>query len=129
MNEEAEQVTDTQSMKKPVARGRPISSESKLGRILNERQLRAYAVCAAAGINPRTFTEYCAARMEFTDKDLLSLCRVLEVEPWQLIEDDTTQHREYVDPLTDSEQTLPARNTKSIEDLKRQHRQMMRDRQ
>lgn len=106
------------------SKGRPVCQETRLGRRINELDMRLYEVSGKANINPRLMTEYCAGRKAISDHHLLALCRVLKVEPWQILEDDPEEDANYTDPLTDSAQTVPTPSTglKTVDDLKREHR-------
>lgn len=108
-----------ESLKNIAGRGRPISQETKLGRMMFRRGLRAYYIAARAGFSSRIMTEYCAGRRTIEQTHLLALCRVLEVEPHEISED---IDEDYVEELQDAEHTLPSHTTKTVKDLQREHR-------
>lgn len=62
-------------------KGRPHSTETKLGLLLQRREIRVYAFAAQVGVSPRMLTEYLAGRRQIRDKHLSEMCRVLGVEP------------------------------------------------
>lgn len=106
---------------KQSGRGRPISRETKLGRLLSDRELRSYSVAASAGISPRYLTEYCAGRRAFTQDHVLSLCRVLGVTPDMILEDVEDDYEDEVTQLTDADtSTGGLHQTRTVEDLQRQ---------
>lgn len=104
-------------------RGRPVSRETKVGRLISDRQLRVYAIAANANISPRVMSEYCAGRRSFSQHHLLALCRVLEVTPDQILEDEDLEgYEDEVTELTDAESSTGGiHTTKSITDLQREH--------
>lgn len=109
-------------MSNPRPRGRPISQETKLGRAITRQGLRSYAVAGGAGFSPRLLTEYVSGRMPIPDHHLLALCRVLNMEPWQLKEDEQEEETTE-EQLLDSARTVPMpKNLRTVEDLKRAHR-------
>lgn len=111
----------SESLKNIAGRGRPISQETKLGRMMFRRGLRAYYIAARAGFSSRVMTEYCAGRRPMNQEHLLALCRVLECEPYEIL-DDVEEGDDYMEPLHDAEQTLPSHQTKTVKDLQREHR-------
>lgn len=71
-------------------------------------------------------TEYCAGRKQFTQIHLLSLCRVLEVTPDQILEDVDEGYTDEVTDLTDSTtSTGGIHKTKTIKDLQRDQEQRL----
>lgn len=106
-------------------RGRPINRESKFGRLLSDRQLRAYSVAANANIAPRILTEYCGGRRKFTQVHLLTLCRLLDVTPDMILEDEDlvipdSNYQDSETELTDSDTSVGGiDHTSRIEDIKR----------
>jgi len=48
----------------------------------------AYAIGAAARVNPRYLTEYMASRKRIPSDHMVRLCRVLNCEPEDLMEDE-----------------------------------------
>lgn len=108
-------------LEKPNQRGRPISRETKLGRLISDRGYRAYSIAANANISPRILTEYCGGRRTFTQQHILSLCRVLSVTPDQILEDVDDEYEDEVTELTSTDtSTGGIHSTKSVKDLQRE---------
>lgn len=61
--------------------------DSKLRTAIAASGWPAYAVGAASRINPRTLTEYMARRKRIPRDHLVRLCRVLDCEPEDLLDD------------------------------------------
>lgn len=115
-------------------RGRPVSRESKLGRLLSAKGLKSYEVGGLASISSRMMTEYCARRKQYSQRHLLALCRVLNVTPDQILEDEDLEQYDYTATTpdsTDREAELSSsetsvgglHQTKTIQDLQREQAQ------
>lgn len=104
-------------------RGRPISRETKLGRLMSDRHIKSYTVAGLTGISPRILSEYCAGRREMPQHHLLALCRVLETTPDLILEDEIIEddyedeETQLIDPSTS---TGGIHKTKTVEDLRRE---------
>lgn len=110
-------------LEQTTKRGRPVSKDTKLGRLISERNLNASRVAVFANITPRYMTEYMAGRKQFRPQDILALCRVLQVNPDAIIEDIDDEYEDEVTQLTDSNTSVGGiHTTKTVEDLQRQRR-------
>lgn len=111
------------SIKKQTGRGRPNSRETKLGRLLSDRDLNVSSVGVFANVSPRYMTEYCAGRKELTQVHILSLCRVLDVTPDMIMEDVEDEYQDEITELTDSSTSIGGlRKTKTVKDLQREQK-------
>lgn len=111
-------------------RGRPINNDTKLGRLIVKQGLRSYVVAGEANISPRLLTEYCAGRREMTQQHILSLCRVLRCNPWDIIEDVDDEYQDEVTTLTDpAKSTGGISGTRTVEDLQRMQNARLSPRQ
>lgn len=61
--------------------GRPYPKHTKLGGLMDERQLGVQTLASRTGISPRTFTEYLAGRARIVPHHLAILCEELDVDP------------------------------------------------
>lgn len=111
-------------------RGRPINPDTKLGRLINRQARRSYVVAGEAGISPRLLTEYCAGRREMTQQHILSLCRVLDCNPWDILEDVDPDYEDEITNLTDSTKSAGGiGGTRTVEDLQKMQNARLTPRQ
>lgn len=94
-----------------MPRGRPICTDTKLGRIIVARNLNAYDVSTAGGFSSRTMTEYLAGRRIIRTEHLVRICRFLNVEPEDIVEEALKEN------LTNSHGKPRDPNIKSVRDL------------
>lgn len=67
-------------------RGKPIRNTTRLARMVNGCDLRAYQVAGKAGIPQRLLTEYLAGRKVIKPEHCEALCRVLDCKPEDIVE-------------------------------------------
>lgn len=77
---------------KRTGRGRPVNRTTKLGRLIDERNLKAYEVSARSGVYARALTEYTNGRRVITEDHAWALARVLDCHPRDIIEDGLTEN-------------------------------------
>lgn len=66
-------------------RGRKLP-DTRLGRVIVAKGLRAYTVAGRAAIAPRTISDYTAAKKPIPPEHLTRLCAVLECDPEDITE-------------------------------------------
>lgn len=71
-----------------AGRGRPAGMDSKLGRLVREREILAYRVATECGFSARIMTEYCAGRRIIRPHHLEALANFFGVDKQDLVEDD-----------------------------------------
>src|SRR5258708_5621428 len=69
-----------------MSKGRPIRHDSKLGRMMLQRQLRSYEFAAFCGFSPIILTEYLAIRSMICNEDLMRFVELLGCKAEDLIE-------------------------------------------
>lgn len=74
-----------------LARGRPVSQVTKLGRLITARDEDAYKVAAACGFANRTLTEYLAGRRYIRANHAHALAEYFQVEVSDIVDEDITE--------------------------------------
>lgn len=73
---------------RPLGKGRPYPTHTKLGKLMAYFGLRSYDVTARVGLAPRTLTEYLAGRKAISRKHMAGFCELFGCTPAELTEDD-----------------------------------------
>lgn len=71
---------------KREGRGRPVNRTTRLGRMIDDRNMKAYEVSAKSGVYSRCLTEYTNGRRVITPPHAEALARVLNCKPEDIIE-------------------------------------------
>lgn len=66
--------------------GRPLRTDTKLGALIVQRNLKAYEVSSMAGIAPRMLSEYTAGRRDISAHHIIALSRALDVDPERILQ-------------------------------------------
>lgn len=72
-------------------RGRYVSLDTRLGRMIHDRNMKAYLVAAKAEVYPRLMTEYTNGRRVILPEHAERLAKVLNCKPEDIIEPNLTQ--------------------------------------
>lgn len=72
-------------------KGRYVCLDTRLGRMIHSRNIKAYAVSAKSGVYSRLLTEYTNGRRVITPEHAEALASVLECKPEDIIEPNLTQ--------------------------------------
>lgn len=74
-----------------MARGRPPSDATKLGRYLRAHGIQVYELGAGAGMNSRTLTEYLAGRRYIRPDHAIAFAKFLNCEVEDIVDEDITE--------------------------------------
>lgn len=95
-------------------RGKPVTTKTRLGRIITEQNVKLYVLCGQTNIYARRMTEYVQGRRVLTADHCAALCKALGCKPEDIIEPNLREH------LTDAT-GMPKGGFKSVKDIPMTH--------
>lgn len=74
-----------------IGKGRYVSRNTRLGRMIYDRNMRAYQVAGKSGVYARLLTEYTNGRRVILPEHAIALAKVLDCKPEDIIEPNLKQ--------------------------------------
>lgn len=66
--------------------GRPLRTDTNLGALIVQRNLKSFEVCSMAGISPRTLSDYVGAKKDISPHHIIALGRALRADPETILQ-------------------------------------------
>jgi transcriptional regulator with XRE-family HTH domain len=108
-----------------MTKGRRVNLDTKIGRLMFGRNLRAYELCGACNFSPRVLTEYLSQRQPISEKNLKSLCEFFNVPPEDIVEDHWFANASQIKSQPDPSSIPPPAVPTPLVKLQRKHKAEM----